>query len=558
MATRFSYFGFEYEILEDKKNEVALIDASNAHGPTFIPKEVEYQGNKYAVTKITGKEVNYQYLEYQYDRRKKPETKYDKAFIGAFANKKSKYSINESQFEIVIPNSVTNIGDYAFMLCKGLTSITIPNSVTSIGEGAFYGCDGLTSINIPVSVTSFGEGAFYGCSGLTSINIPDSVTKIGEYAFYGCSGLTSNNIPDSVTSIGQYAFCGCSGLTSVTIPNSVKTIGDKAFFDCNTLVDVKIENNGGEVLISPSAFDPKVKIEYVGKPKSKPEKETKQEPQKSESESVSGVTIDLEKLIKAALVDGVVTDKERSILIKKVKEAGGDVDEFEMLLDARIFEATKKTAKVETPKAEPKSAKTETKVETPKPTAKPASPNGNLTVGSVAEAFKSQFGAVLRIYNGRSKADDGMSLQELGLMQEINTTFDGKQTVGAFVEQMANAGLKVKVYTCDEWVAVIDGLTLEQAGKVKKSATKADMESMISKKTDADTSASQFKKSAVSGDYTIGITPDNKVVVSKGGTVCDNAKGTMREISEMVGFKFETSWTTQQFGSKLVDFVNSK
>ena len=80
--------------------------------------------------------------------------------------------------------------------------------------------------------------------------------------------------------------------------------------------------------------------------------------------------------------------------------------------------------------------------------------------------------------------------------------------------------------------------------------------SMISKKTD--TPASNFKKSAVSGDYSIGITPDNKVVVSKGGTVCDNAKGALREISEKVSFKFETSWTTQQFGGKLVDFLNSK
>jgi hypothetical protein len=122
---------------------------------------------------------------------------------------------------------------------------------------------------------------------------------------------------------------------------------------------------------------------------------------------------------------------------------------------------------------------TETKAETPKTTAKPASPNGNLTVGSVVEAFKSQFGAVLRIYNGRSKADGGMSLQDVGQKQEISTTFDGKQKVGDFIAQMAKVGLTVKVYTCDDWVAVLDGLTLEQAGKVKKSATKADMEKML-------------------------------------------------------------------------------
>jgi len=72
MAARFTYFGFEYEIIEDKQNEVALIEASNANGRTFIPKEVEYNGKKYAVTQITGKEVPYSYWEQPEDKRKKP------------------------------------------------------------------------------------------------------------------------------------------------------------------------------------------------------------------------------------------------------------------------------------------------------------------------------------------------------------------------------------------------------------------------------------------------------------------------------------------------------
>ena len=57
--------------------------------------------------------------------------------------------------DVVIPSSVTNngttysvtsIGDYAFYLCIGLTSVTIPNSVTSIADYAFEGCSSLTSI----------------------------------------------------------------------------------------------------------------------------------------------------------------------------------------------------------------------------------------------------------------------------------------------------------------------------------------------------------------------------------------------------------------------------
>ena len=141
---------------------------------------------------------------------------------------------------VTIPNSVTSIGDYAFSGCSGLTSVTIPNSVTSIGSCAFSQCSGLTSITIPNSVTSIGSSAFCLCSGLTSVTIPNSVTYILDSAFSQCSGLTSVTIPNSVTSIGGYAFGYCSGLTSVTIPNSVTSIGDNAFYDCSGLTIVTI------------------------------------------------------------------------------------------------------------------------------------------------------------------------------------------------------------------------------------------------------------------------------------------------------------------------------
>ena len=143
--------------------------------------------------------------------------------------------------DLVIPDSVTSIGRYAFYNCSGLTSVTIGNGVTSIGEGAFSYCNGLTSVTIPDSVTSIGSDAFLNCSNLTSITIPDSVTSIGSYAFLNCSNLTSITIPDSVTSIGEGAFGMCSALTSVTIPDSVTSIGEEAFSDCSELESITVE-----------------------------------------------------------------------------------------------------------------------------------------------------------------------------------------------------------------------------------------------------------------------------------------------------------------------------
>ena len=179
-------------------------------GNLIIPDTVTYNGSTYSVTSIG-----------------------DYAFFYL-------YCACTSLTSVTIPNSVTTIGEGAFVYCTSLTSITIPNSVTSIGSNAFDECFSLTSITIPNSVTTIGGGAFSYCTSLTSVTIPNSVTSIGVGTFRECTSLTSVTIPNSVTSIGGSAFSNCSSLTSITIPNSVTTIGGDAFQNDTNIVTVVV------------------------------------------------------------------------------------------------------------------------------------------------------------------------------------------------------------------------------------------------------------------------------------------------------------------------------
>ena len=102
------------------------------------------------------------------------------------------------------------------------------------------------------------------------------------------------------------------------------------------------------------------------------------------------------------------------------------------------------------------------------------------TVGEFASAFNNAFGAQVRVYKGRLRSEETDVLGDLGLTKEGTFECCSSLTAGRFIERMqAEFGMTVKVYTCDFWVAVLDGLTLESAGKVKKNAVKADMEEMI-------------------------------------------------------------------------------
>ena len=244
-AHDFEVGGIYYNILSQEDKTVEVTYGTNPYtGSVVIPASVTFSGTIYSVTRIG-----------------------DVAFNSTGIT------------GIVIPNSVTSIGNGAFSSCSMIASIEIPDGITSIGNIAFANCTKLANIVIPNSVTSIGSGAFSGttwynnqpdgvvyagkvlynykgtmpenssiiikdgtlsivasafakCTKLTNIEIPNGVISIGDYAFSGCTGLTSIVIPNSVTNIGDCAFLHCQKLKSITIGNSVASIGGSAFFGC--------------------------------------------------------------------------------------------------------------------------------------------------------------------------------------------------------------------------------------------------------------------------------------------------------------------------------------
>ena len=198
------------------------------------------------------------------------------------------YLNGELVTELVIPDSVTSIGDRAFYNCYRLTSVVIPDSVTSIGNSAFSYCSSLyvvynnSDLLFEIGSTNNGYVAYYAkvlidhgtvsykndgyeyiltdegflfdydgsnyrliayTGGKETVTLPSDING-NNYEIYSMrSGVVNVIIPDGVTSIGSSAFSYCSKLTSVVIPDSVTSIGDSAFYHCYSLTSVVIPDS---------------------------------------------------------------------------------------------------------------------------------------------------------------------------------------------------------------------------------------------------------------------------------------------------------------------------
>lgn len=180
---------------------------------------------------------------------------YGKGLGGAFAGMGIK--------RVVLPSSLTEIGELAFKDCKNLVEVVVPSEVSSMKEKAFWGCTSLPTVNITEKMKVIPENLFLSCSSLVNVGDLGHITQLGASAFAGCASLVGDaknmilkinsldTIPessfdgctelsdvyfsDNLSYIGKYAFRSCEKLTSLTFPNTLKHIDYGAFNGCIAL-----------------------------------------------------------------------------------------------------------------------------------------------------------------------------------------------------------------------------------------------------------------------------------------------------------------------------------
>ena len=152
--------------------------------------------------------------------------------------------------DVVVPEGVEKIGDWAFEDCTNLVSVTLPSTLESIGYEAFYRT-ALASVVIPEGVEYIGVEAFANCTNLVSVTLPSTLEEIDDEAFRGCGKLSAIAIPEGVEYISDEAFENCTNLVSVTLPSTLEEIGSEAFYR-TALASVAIPE--GVEYISDEAF----------------------------------------------------------------------------------------------------------------------------------------------------------------------------------------------------------------------------------------------------------------------------------------------------------------
>lgn len=164
-----------------------------------------------------------------------------------------------------VPESVLQIGEYAFAGCSNLGGIIlhegleqigknafsgsnfeylmIPDTVTEIGSRAFVNCDNLEEVVLGDGLERIGGGLFANCDNLEKVYVGSGTKILGDYAFENCRSLREVILPEGLEKIGGRAFINCTNLEYLVIPNTVTELGTEAFMDCKSLINVTLSEN---------------------------------------------------------------------------------------------------------------------------------------------------------------------------------------------------------------------------------------------------------------------------------------------------------------------------
>ena len=122
----------------------------------------------------------------------------------------------EALKRLYLPDTIREMGAYAFGGCSALEVIHLPEHLSVLPDHVFAGCISLKQIALPPQLSVIEGYACYDCRSLEKLRIPETVQKIGAYACYNCRKMEEINIPRETTDLGTGLFLNCDKLTSIS------------------------------------------------------------------------------------------------------------------------------------------------------------------------------------------------------------------------------------------------------------------------------------------------------------------------------------------------------
>lgn len=143
--------------------------------------------------------------------------------------------------KIAIPDKTRYIAKIAFRNNLNITELILPDSLTFIGEQAFSGCKALSSIDFGKGLSQIGDSArnkfvFSDCHELKKLHIPSNIKSIGSSAFSNCSSLQEIIFDEGVEMIDESAFSWCESAKTIAFPESLRYMYQNAFSKANKII----------------------------------------------------------------------------------------------------------------------------------------------------------------------------------------------------------------------------------------------------------------------------------------------------------------------------------